>query len=186
MAVKELVPLKVSIGLKAVDGSAEYPNFNLVSAAVRKGMDWSKYIDVHGTGWCYDQMCGHKEDGGVDSPVGHQCGCMCVPEDFALEAVNLFPATVSRMTPSEYATFHDTKGHVRDDEETIDAEVLNGLAARRNLMIARGVSTTTLDKQIDRALDPLQETEMGVRKNKDKKFVDFAVNRGIVLKDKPA
>jgi hypothetical protein len=186
MAVKELVPIKVDIGLRDTDGSADYPNFNLVSAEARKGMDWSKFIDTHGTGWCYDQMCGHREDGGAESPVGHQCGCICVPEAFALEAIALFPTKVTRMTAAEYETFHNMKGHIRDDEELVDTDVLNGLNAQRNLMVATGKDTTALDARITKALDPAQETEMGVRKNNNKKFTDFARTRGIILKDKTA
>jgi hypothetical protein len=88
------------------------------------------------------------------------------------------------MTPAEYATFHDTKGHVRDNAEDVDTDVLNGLAARRGLMVARGKDIAALDAQIDKALDPNDLTEMGVRKNMNKSFADFKTMRGITLKEK--
>ncbi|MCP4257963.1 MAG: hypothetical protein GY774_10610 [Planctomycetes bacterium] len=176
---RNLVALKLDVGLTD-EGQAAYPNFNLISNAVRKGMDWSSYIDTYGGGMHYDKTCGHKEES-TGSPYGHQCCCMCVPEDFALEALNLFPKTVSRMTEAEFEAFHDDKAHAHEDDEKVSTDTLNGLAAQRSLMVVMGQDILALDAKIKKALDPNEPTEAGVVKNKNKKWVDVKANKGLSI-----
>ncbi len=177
---RDLVALKLDVGLDPVTGFALYPNFNLVSAAIRNGMDWAKYLDVHGGGMHYDKGCGHKDDG--ETAYGHQSCCICVPQDFANEALNLFPDTVSAMTPVEFEIFHDTKAHAHEPDEIIDEQVLTGLNAQRVLKIAVRQDTTALDAQIVKALDPNDTTENGVKRNLRKRWVDAQATQGITLK----
>jgi hypothetical protein len=180
MAVRDLVAIKVIIKQDPTNGQALYPNFNEITSVTRNGMDWSKFIDVAGGGWHYDKACGHKEES-VDSPFGEQIGCLCVPVAFAVEALNLFPGVVSKMTANEFAVFNDDKAHAHEDAEKVDTDTLNGLSARRQLMKVRNKDTTELDKQIDRALNPLIKEEMGVRKNDTKLWADAVGVNGINL-----
>ncbi len=179
MATRNLVPLKLIVGLDPVTGFADYPNFNLISSETRKGMDWSKFLDVHGGGMHYDKTCGHKSED-VDSPFGTQICCICVPQNFATEALNLFPDTVKELTPVEFETFYDTKAHAHEPDETIDDQALNGLNAQRTLKVAVGQDVTALDARIVKALDPLDLTEAGVKKN-DKLWTAVKAKQGIEI-----
>lgn len=181
MAARNLVPLKLDVGIDPVTGFAEYPNFNLIFSVTRKGMDWSKYLDVHGGGMHYDKTCGHKDES-VDSPYGHQICCMCVPQDFATEALNLFPDKVTTLTPAEFEVFHDVKAHAHEPDEKIDSDTLNGLNSQRSLKIAVAQDTTVLDAKIIKALDP-NDAEPGVTKNVRKKWSDIRSVQGITLKE---
>ncbi len=180
MTVRNLVALRIDVGTEPDTGHALYPNFNLISSLTRKGMDWSKYIDVHGGGMQYDKTCGHKDEG--DSPYGHQICCMCVPQDFATEALNLFSDEVTAMTPAEFEIFHDVKAHAHEPDERVDAEALNGLNTQRALMVATSQDTTVLDAKIVEALDPSNSTTPGVKKNDKKKWLDAKAAQGINLK----
>ncbi len=180
MAERTLVPLKLDVGLDDETGFADYPNFNLISSVTRKGMDWSKYLDVHGGGMHYDKTCGHKEET-AESAFGHQICCICVPQDFATEALNLFPDTVTELTPAEFETFHDVKAHAHEPDELVDANVLNGLNAQRTLKVAVGQDVVDLDAKIVKALDPNDITEAGVRKNNKKKWTDIKSLQKIIL-----
>ncbi len=180
MAARDLVALKIIVGLEPGTGHAQYPNFNLVSSAIRKGMDWSKYVDVHGGGMHYDKTCGHKDDS-VESPYGQQICCMCVPQDFATEALSLFSTVVTAMTPAEFETFHDVKAHAHEPDEKVDSATLNGLSSQRALMMAVAQDTTALDTKIVNALDPNDENEAGVVKNVRKKWSDVQTKEGITL-----
>jgi hypothetical protein len=182
MATRNLVPLKLNVGIDPITGYALYPNFNLVSDSTRKGMDWSKYLDVHGGGMHYDKTSGHKEDS-VESPFGQQICCMCVPQDFATEALSLFPDKVSAITPAEFETFHDVKAHAHEPDEKIDSEVLNGLNIQRSLKIAVSQDTAAIDIKISKALDPDDLTEPGVSKNTRKNWATAKKEQGITLKD---
>jgi hypothetical protein len=185
MAVKNLVALKVIVKLDPTNGQALYPNFNLISSSTRKGMDWSKYIDVHGSGWHYDKTSGHREET-VDSPQGEQIACLCVPQDFATEALSSFPSVVTEMTETEFEDFHDNKAHAHEPAESISTDILNGLSAQRNLMVATGKDVTALDAKIGKALDPLDKSEPGVVENKKKMWVDAKATQGIALKNPKA
>ncbi len=179
MATRNLVALKVKVGIDPITGYAQYPNFNLISSAVRKDMDWSKYLDVHGGGMHYDKTCGHKEES-VESPFGEQICCMCVPEDFATAALSLFPIIVTEQSEVEFETFYNTKAHAHEPDESIDEKTLNGLSAQRALKTALAQDTTVLDAKIAKALDP-DDKEAGVKKNVKKTWTDAKTAEGISL-----
>lgn len=179
--VRELVALRLDVGLDDVTGHAKYPNFNKIAPATRKGMDWSKYIDVHGSGMHYNKACGHKDDT-PESPYGHQQCCICVPADFAVEALALFPDVVHECTAIEFEEFYNNKAHAHEPDDIIDSDVLIGLSAQRKLMKDFGKDTTSLDLKIERALDSNITTERGVRKNSNKKWADVSAKKGITIK----
>jgi hypothetical protein len=187
MADRDLVPLRIEVGIDPTNGHAAYPNFNLISSAARKGMDWSKYLDVHGGGMQYDKTSGHKDDS-AESPYGKQTCCISVPQDFATEALELFPSTVTEMTPVEFEIFYDVKAHAHEPDEEIDTDRINGLNAQRSLMVAteKTMADTDriaeLDVVVKKALDPLDGTEAGVKKNMKKRWADVKTTIGVNLK----
>ena len=184
--MRELIGLRLDVGLHEGSGHAKYPDFNRISSATRKGMDWAKYIDVHGSGMHYDKACGHQDEG--VTPYGHQCCCICVPADFAAEALVLFPDTVFPCSDTEFEIFHDTKAHAHEPDEHVDTDTLNGLVARRSLMVSVAKSLDdnaaidALDVKIVKALDPSDDTEPGVKANTKKTWAQVSASQGMTLK----
>jgi hypothetical protein len=125
----------------------------------------------------YDKTCGHQDEG--DTPYGHQCCCICVPADFAAEALALFPKTVTPCSEAEFEVFHDTKAHAHEPSEHQDVNALQGLAARRSLMVSLGQDTNALDAKIAKSLDPADKTEPGVLLNPNKLWKDSSAKQGI-------
>lgn len=163
----QLVPVKIKIGLKP-NGSALYPNFNVLPSV---DVDWSYYIDRHGSGWLYD-CCGHKEEE-AGSPAGQQWGMILVPQTFADEAVAAFPSDVTKLTEAEAEDFYDNK-HARDfEDEDIDLKVVDAIRAKQALNLP-------LTAHQQDALDPDSNTR-GIRKNPKKKFSTFKQERGITI-----
>lgn len=166
-----LVPIKVKIGLSN-NGSADYPNFNLLPSVQSSGLDWSKYIDVRGSGWLYDTI-GHKEED-TDSPRGMQWGMILVPEQFAIEAVAQFPNEVSVIDEVEAEDFYNNRHAVGQPDEEIDNEVLTGIKLKKDLGLA-------LTQQQQNALDP-NKPERGIRKNETKTYAGLKAKRGFQVK----
>ncbi len=174
MAVRDLVALKFNVGLHTVEtenhkiGRAKYPDFNQVSFVIRKGMDWSVYIDAFGIGMQYDKVCGHKEEG--DTLFGQQCCVIAVPQDFATEALALFPGDLTQLTPVEFEAFYNDKAHAHEPVEHVDEDVLKAIKAKEDLAIA-------VPEKAD-ALNPNTETR-GIRKNHRKTWSDFKIKAGV-------
>ncbi len=161
--MRSLKAIKVKIGLKE-NGHAKYPNFNQIPATIRNNLDWSHYVDTYGLGWHYDKTSGHREST-TDSPYGQQWGVLIVPEAFASEALNLFPDDVTPLTEAELEDFYDNKAHIKEPDEVIHREALEGIKAKQDLKL-----DLTLDQL--RALDPDDSTP-GIVKNRKKRWKDF-------------
>jgi hypothetical protein len=168
----ELVPIKVKIGLKP-NGQARYPDFNSLASVQVSGLDWSRYIDINGSGWKYDK-CGHR-DTAPGSPVGQQWGLLLIPADFAAEAVAAFPAKVSILSEAEAASFYDNEHAKHFDSEILDDRVLNSIHKKQKIQPAIPLTAHQLS-----ALDPLTDTP-GVRKNHNKTFADYIAKNDITI-----
>ena len=161
-----LVALKFESGIRTVDdlkkghkkGQAEYPDLNQVSDVARKGLDWSAYLDVYGIGMQYDKTCGHKEHT-VESPIGKQCCVIAVEQDFASEALALFPDRFIQLTPAEFESFYNTKAHAHEPDEHVDKDAIEAIEAKERLGLA-------VPEKID-AINP-KSTTRGIRENKEK------------------
>lgn len=169
----DLVPLKVKIGLKTTGSGMQhdYPDFNRVPAAKRDDMDWSLFFDKvnGGIGWHYDKKCGHCEKDET-SELGEWYGCTLVPQDFASEALIRFgptgsirPGLVTQLTEVEFEKFYDERAHAHEEAIRTDMAVLEAMAARDVLAIARTAEDA-------KALDPDDPTP-GVIRNKHKTWV---------------
>ena len=158
-----LVAIKVKIGLDD-KGYAKYPDFNNISSVIRHDLDWSSYIDTYGSGWHYDKQSGHRENS-IDSPFGQQWGILMIPKDFASAALALFPEEVSEMIETEVETFYNTKAHLHEPDEKIDADILAQIKTKQDI----GVPLTS--NQI-KAIDPDDPTP-GIVKNKNKLWADY-------------
>lgn len=174
--VRDLVALRFHAGLHTEDnvakghkiGHAKYPDFNQVSESTRKGMDWCKYIDAFGIGMQYDKDCGHKEEG--DTPFGEQCCVVAVPQDFATEALGLFPGELTPLTPVEFEAFYNDKAHAHESADHIDKDVLDAITAKEGLSIAVPEKANAIDRN---------HPDRGIRKNDRKVWADFKVKAGV-------
>lgn len=170
---RDLVPLKIKIGLKR-NGHALYPDFNSLNEVRKSGYeDWSKYIDVMGSGWFYDTCCGHGEDS-QDSPNGQQWGVLLVPKKFVVEAVANFPDTCSQLTEAELETFYDNHAASRISDVDVDEKALQPFVVREQL----GVRLTPEEETAKaKAIDPDDPTP-GLKRNKQKRWTDLKASRG--------
>lgn len=181
----DLVALKVCIRLTDA-GMASYPSFSDLPCVKASGLDWSDYVDRHGSGWMYDKTSGHKEVS-TDSPAGQQWGLLLVPEIFAMEADQAFPDDVEILNETEAADFWENKGTAHLDDVKRDADTLNALDTERRLKVALGQDTAELDGRIAKALDP-DDLTPGVRRDRNvaKRLADFKQRRGATIKPGPA
>ncbi len=171
---RNLVPIKFRVGLHdKVDnakghkiGHAKYPDFNSIDIAIRKGLDWSVYIDQHGVSMHYDKACGHKEEG--DTPIGEQWCATCVPADFAEEAVKL--PDVEEISEVDFEVFYNEKAHAHELPEHVDIKALEAIKAKEDLSIAVPEKTD--------AINP-DHPARGIRKNHNKVWSDFKSKTGV-------
>ena len=192
----DLVPLKVKIPLNA-QGQHAYPKFNLLPEDVRGGMDWSKFIDTHGTGWHYDKVSGHgySDQNNSNVPPNHPhknddptiwYGCVCVPEPFADAAAAMFPELVEIIDEASFESFYDDRAHVHEEAELLDRDVVDMILTQRKAE-AEGLlpppSAETLQRRAD-AMDP-SKPNRGLRKNMNRRYADMKAARGLTIKNKP-
>lgn len=164
-----LVPIKVKIGI-GTDGKEEYPQFNNLNSDVRASMDWSNYIDAHGTGWHYSEE-GHGEGADPDNWYG----CTLVPKPFADAAVSKFPDQVQIISESDFEDFYDNDSMSKQETEILDTTVLQGIAARVQLEESSAPTVEPSAEILElrrKALDP-NEPNRGIRKNPRRKWKDF-------------
>ena len=167
----ELVPIKVKI-LSGQSGCL-YPDFNALEIVKASGMDWSQYIDQDGSGWLYDKKCGHAEVD-EDSPAGVWMGMLLIPEQFAVEAIAMFPDRITKLTGVECEKFYNERHACKMNDEDIDSDILQNIKAKQDLGLPLSVSQV-------KALDPEDDTP-GIRKNKNKVFADYVATRDISVK----
>jgi len=167
----ELTAIKVKISSNL--GKCVYPAFNQLDVVKQSGMDWSQYVDVLGSGWLYDNKCGHAEVD-TESPRGIWWGMLLIPEAFAVEAVAAFPNEVTRLTKTKCKAFYDTRHAVKLPTEEIDSTILQGIKLKQDLGL-------TLTAEQQKALDPNDDTP-GIRKNRKKKWVDYKQLTDVTIK----
>jgi len=178
MSSREGVAIKVKIGLKA-NGHALYPNWGLLPMVQGGTTPESQQI----VKWKYDKSSGHDEDDGGDSPVGTQWGMMIVTEQFANEAVAMFPA-VSIVTEVEAETFWNDKAYSHLDDDIVSVNALQGLLLRLDALERAGGSAAeiaAMKAKIKNSENP-NHSAAGVKKNKTKYFNDAKVHLGFTIK----
>ena len=175
---REGVAIKVKIGLKPNgrgDMWADYPDWDKLPLAATETHQSHQIVK-----WKYDKCCGHRE-GSVDSPLGMQWGMMVVTQQFADEAVAMFPDKVTVMTEAEAEDFWDNKAHAHMPENKVDSEVLGNLNTELQLRKALNQDTTALEAKIVKALDP-KDKEAGVSEQKEKLYANAKANLGFAIK----
>ena len=174
---REGVAIKVKIGLKPNgrgDMWHDYPDWDKLPLAATEPHQSHQIVK-----WKYD-CCGHMEDT-ADSPAGQQWGMMVVTEQFANEAVDMYPTKVFVMTEAEAEDFWENKCTVRMSRNKTDSQVLTDLNSELQLRKALGQDTTALEEKIINALDP-DNPEAGLVRDKQKKFADAKISLGFTIK----
>jgi len=166
-----LVPIKVKIGIRS-NGEADHPNFNVLQSVIKSGLDWAKYVDKEGSGWLYDNCCGHKEDT-PESPRGIQYGLLLAPKEFADEAIARYPDLITKLDEAACQIFYEEHHSNEFSSEEVDTELLQAIQAKKSL----GIVLTAEDND---AIDPTTDTR-GIRKNKSKMWIDFKAKRGYLI-----
>lgn len=177
--MRELVPLRVVIGLTTSDGKLvhDYPNFNRLDSSLRDGCDWSVFVDKHG-GWHYDKVAGHSDhDPDNGSPNGEWLGMLLVPEDFAKAAVARFPEKCSILRNAEAKQFYNERCAVKQPEFHEDVQVLQAMAAKKALGML-----DEADGQFVAAMD-VDNPSPGRRRNKKKTWDGLLESCGYTIKE---
>ncbi len=158
MAKRDLVPIKVTLGLRK-NGQIDWPDFGKISTKARLGLEWSRFIDQCGIQWHYDRI------NNIGNGSERDIACTLVPEDFAEEAAQMFES-VEVLTEEEFEKWHDECATCHLETEMLDTEVLQGILARIQLE-EKGVAPPPSD-EIRRlrkeALDP-NHLRPGIRRN---------------------
>lgn len=181
----DVVPIRVKIGLRP-NGHADHPAWEqlptiaaavaLINRPTREQIDGVIKPHVLG-GWHYDKTSGHDQET-ADSPRGQQWGMLLVSRLFATEALATFPTLVTELTKTQAIAFYNQRTTIGLSDEREQTEILTALKARRDLMVAVGLSTAALDARILKALDPT-DTEPGVAANPLRRFATAASRWGL-------
>lgn len=160
----KLVPIKVKIGLRP-NKHADHPDWYKLPLAAE--MEPATQMS---SSWHYDKSCGHAESGS-DSPIGMQWGLLFVTPRFAKEAKEVFPDLITELTEAEAEEFWNNRCTAHMSENKVDVNQLQGLQAELALRKELSQDVSNLKLKIAKALDP-NDVEPGLRKNKQKTFVD--------------
>ena len=171
----DLTPIKVKIGLKTEKARKlhDFPAFESLACVQASGCDWSVYMDVKGSGWLYDQVCGHS-DHADDSPCGTWLGVALVPDEFATEAVAAFPSQVEIINEAAFQAFYEGKVTSAQPTMNYNSEMLQAIAAKKAL----GLSLSPEDNA---ALDPASDTP-GITQNKLKAWAGLKAAKAYTIR----
>lgn len=172
----DLLPIRVTLRQRA-NGHLDWPDFNRLPAEVRRGLEWSRFIDRYGIGWHYD----HVEN--IGRGAEHDTACTLVPAEFAEAAAAMFPDQVTIIDEAQFETFYNERAHVHEETEILDRDVLQAILARVQLeekQIAPPPSAEILALR-QQALDP-DSPRRGIRRNRRRYWVDAKSLLGVTLR----
>ncbi len=185
----ELTAIRVLIKLTPAANGAKhlYPNFNRIPSSARQSMDWSAFIDLFGTGWHYDQVAPFGATDPESPNSNEMFGIIAIPEDFAQEAVALFPDEVSTLTDAEFSDLFDNRTKTTSPDEVIDTDRLNELRAKYGIngAIDSPAAMAMMSAEDRRAVDP-NDPAPGIVTNPNKNTSRFLMSKGHTIKPIPA
>jgi hypothetical protein len=170
--MRKLVPIKIKIE-KGPQGY-KYPQFNKIKAELRHNTDWSKFFDLFGIGWKYDNTV-------VDDD--NRFGCTCIPKDFAIAAARMFPTHVEIITEDEFEDFYNNKFAVKMPIEMLQGEILTAIKARVDLEKSGDAPppSAAIVEARKKCLDPNCDTHPGIVRNTQKTWKEFKSLRHIEI-----
>jgi len=164
----KFIKVRIGYGIRPSDGKEGniYPAFNQVPAVLRADMDWAYFWNAHGTDWQYSNQ-GHGEG---DEP-DYWYGIVGLPADFVDDAAARFPEDVTILTESEIEQFWNLEAHADDEDEMVNPETLQAIAAKKQL----GMKLSPQDRK---ALDP-EDTTRGIVTNPKKTWARYKAKHDI-------
>ena len=163
-----LTPIKIKIVRGTTQGMV-YPDFNTLDPSVRDNMNWSRFFDKKGIGWCYDQV-----DNMCSTGNEFEFGVALVPPAFAAAAIASFPTLVSAMNEAAFQTFYNTKSRVAEPDMHYDNETLQAMSA------AESLGHTISAGQKNKSLDP-DDLTPGIIRNRKKTWALVKGDRSITI-----
>ena len=163
-----LIPIKVKL-LRKDDGTIDYPKGkNLPSFGANRPA-----LKQYGQ-WRLDDTS-HGDDDTPESPAGQRWGMRLVPKQIAVEALAQWPDRIEVLDETAVEDFWDNKAHLRMADVRYDTALLQNLHVRLQLYQAIGADTLAnlLKLKIAKALDPDDDTEPGIMRNKLRKWADW-------------
>jgi hypothetical protein len=184
----ELVGIKVIIGRVPTATGVKnlYPNFNRIHSTLRAHMDWSSYIDSFGSGWHYDEIAPFGTSDPESPGTDEMFGVIAVPEEFAREAVRLFPDTVSTVDEVEFTRLFETRTKSSAPDTFIDTPRLDQLRSRYGIVgpIDDPAALALMSPEDRRAVDP-NDPAPGIVNNPDKTVSRYTQKTGHTIKPTP-
>lgn len=163
----DVVPIKVRIPLRP-NGHADHPDWTQLPLS--NGGQVDPVTHMRG-GWIYDR-CGHHDED-AESPIGVQFGMLLVSEQFADEAVAMFPGVVEKvLDEQDVETWIEERATKHLPDFKLDRDELQALAAERDLLEKTGQPVNEVDSRINKALDP-DHPAPGRRRMANKRWVDL-------------
>ena len=171
-----LVPIKVILKRRA-NGEADWPDLNIIEASKRDNKPWSKFIDSNGISWLYDKI------DNLGTGAANGTACTLVPKDFADAAVLAYSTLVSIISEADFEIFYEERAVVRMPTEFLDTDVLQGIAARKQLEDLGEAPAPSAEIIAARAkcLDPTEQNFRGIRKNLRKKWDDAKTDMNVTV-----
>ena len=165
---------------RGLNGKIVYPFDNLKCVA-RSGIQvvgesprWAAYLKINGGCVRYDKVSTiDREDLGFGSPAGYWSVLILAPREFAEEAISV--PGVEALGLKEVQDFWEKRITADQPLEIYDSEILSALAAKKAL----GKKMNATDSL---ALNPSSPIR-GIRKNTEKKWVDFKSAHGIEIEE---
>ena len=174
-AIRHLVPIKIKIEFQ-LDGQGFYPKWSKLSI-INTDDDMRYHCPVK---MFFDNTCGYLDES-KDSPRGMQWGCLLCTQEFAEEAILLYPQIITQLTEAEFEKFYNTKVTIDLPEKRYDINVLQGLFFELKLNKELKQNIDKLKVSIKKAIDPFSD-DAGIKINKIKTWKGYKEKMGFIIK----
>lgn len=182
MAKIDMVPVKWKI-LRRDNGEAdnidEHLNSVLRMLGIAKG--GSQFIDEDCAAFVRDKISnlGTGAEHGVGACLMPKAVAEAVATEYGTVAGHRMAAEI--ISEADFETFYEERGTAHIPQDRLDTDELNGIAARVQLEKDLGITPSAdLVQRRKDALDP-DNTQMGVRRNRVKKWADVKADSGVEL-----
>lgn len=178
------VPILVKIGVDARNYHV-YPDWTLLPLAAAGQTKEEKEALVSAqqiVKWQTDNVFSHNDDG-PDSPKGTWLGMMIVTEEYADQAVAMFPGVVTIMKEAEAKAFWEERVYIAVAPVKYDVDYLQGLKLEYELRTIAKLDTVEVEARIVSALDPTTKAP-GIRERREVKFDQFKADQKLAIIEK--
>lgn len=172
---RQVVPIKIKIEFQ-LDGKGSYPDWSKLSI-INTDDDMRYHCP---TKMFFDITCGYLDEN-KDSPRGMQWGCLLCTQEFATEAIQLYPEIIMQLTETEFEKFYNSKVTIDLPEKKYDINTLQGLQIELKLNKELKQDNTKLKSNIKKAIDPFSN-DAGIKMNEIKTWKGYKKKMGFEIK----